>query len=109
LKKKIPSTHPPLSVEVTFLKSYLIFFKEPTSTTSHSMTISTEEREEAESYLLGLYTKIGDGCYALSRYDCDRAINLFKSLPHPQANTPYIVSRLARAFYENRNLSEVDL
>ena len=69
--------------------------------------LSPDERDEAESQLLNLYTKIGEGCYALSRYRCEEAIAIFKSLTVTQANTPYIVSRIARAFYEDRNLSEV--
>jgi anaphase-promoting complex subunit 3 len=69
--------------------------------------MSYEERDEAESQLLGLYNKIGEGCYALSRYDCDHALNVFKSLPPSQANTPYVLSRSARAYYESRNLTEV--
>ena len=69
--------------------------------------MSYEERDEAESQLLGLYSKIGEGCYALSRYDCVHALSVFKSLPHSQANTPYVLSRSARAYYESRNLSEV--
>lgn len=71
--------------------------------------MSTDDREEAEAQLLGLYGKIGEGCYALSRYRCDQAIAAFKTLPLAQANTPYVVSRMARAFYENRDLSEVDV
>jgi anaphase-promoting complex subunit 3 len=69
--------------------------------------MSLEERDEAESTLLGLYNKIGEGCYALSRYECSRAINVFKSLPSSQMNTSYVVSRIARAYYESRDLQEV--
>jgi len=69
--------------------------------------MSFEEREEAEMQLLGLYNKIGEGCYALSRYDCSRALTILRGLPAPQANTPYVLSRTARALYESRNLSEV--
>jgi anaphase-promoting complex subunit 3 len=69
--------------------------------------MSVEERDEAESTLLGLFTKIGEGCYALSRYECSRALAIFKSLPPSQYNTSYIISRMARAHYESRNLQEV--
>ena len=69
--------------------------------------MSLEERDEAQSQLLGLYTKIGEGCYALSRYDCAHALATFKSLASSQANTPYVLSRTARALYESRNLTEV--
>jgi anaphase-promoting complex subunit 3 len=69
--------------------------------------MSSEERDEAESQLLGLYSKIGEGCYALSRYDCAQALAIFKSLPASQGTTPFVSSRVARALYESRNLSEV--
>ena len=69
--------------------------------------MSLEERDEAQSQLLSLYTKIGEGCYALSRYDCGHALVAFKSLPPSQASTPYVLSRKARALYESRNLTEV--
>jgi anaphase-promoting complex subunit 3 len=72
-----------------------------------SGSMSDEEREEAEIQMLGLFGKIGEGCYALSRYRCDQAIAIFKSLPAPQSNTAFVTSRTARAFYEKRNLSEV--
>jgi len=70
-------------------------------------SMSFEDRDEAEAYLLGLYHKIGEGSYALSRYDCQHAISIFKSLPTSQTNTPYVLSRIARALYETRNLQEV--
>jgi len=69
--------------------------------------MTLEEREEAESYLLSLYCKIGEGCYALSRYDCVHAMNIFRSLPASHANTPFVLSRTARALYESRHLIEV--
>jgi anaphase-promoting complex subunit 3 len=69
--------------------------------------MSFEERDEAESHLLGLYSKIGEGCYALSKYDCEHSLTIFRSLSASQANTPYVMSRIARALYESRNLSEV--
>jgi anaphase-promoting complex subunit 3 len=70
--------------------------------------MSIEERDEAESELLGLFSKIAEGCYALARYDCASALASFRSLQDPQANTPYVKSRIARALYENRNLLEVN-
>jgi len=69
--------------------------------------MSIEERDEAESQLLGLFNKIAEGCYALGRYDCAAALASFRSLPESQANTPYVKSRIARALYETRNLIEV--
>lgn len=69
--------------------------------------MSFEERDEAEAQLLGLYSKIGEGCYALSRYDCAQALASFRSLPSSQGNTPFVLSRVARALYESRNLTEV--
>jgi hypothetical protein len=71
--------------------------------------MSAEERDEAESLLLGLYSKIGEGCYALSKYNCTHALAIFKSLPSSQGNTPFVLSRTARAFYESRNLVEVSI
>lgn len=71
--------------------------------------MSVEERDEAESQLLGLYGKIGEGCYALSKYNCAHALAIFKSLPFSQGNTPFVLSRTARAFYECRNLTEVSV
>jgi anaphase-promoting complex subunit 3 len=70
--------------------------------------MSIEERDEAESELLGLFSRIAEGSYALARYDCAAALASFRSLPEPQANTPYVKSRIARALYENRNLLEVN-
>jgi hypothetical protein len=107
IKKNATALEGSQPVEVIKLDIELTSVKDITNSSYSIPNMSFEERDEAESQLLGLYSKIGEGCYALSRYDSVRALAIFKSLGAPQANTPYVLSRTARALYENRNLSEV--
>ena len=105
-KKMATTSDQPLSLEVSAKFIHFLTFQESTHRDLPIPDMSFEERDEAESQLLGLYSKIGDGCYALSRYNCQQAINIFKSLPSSQQNTPFVISRIARAQYESRNLTE---
>lgn len=55
---------------------------------------------EALNWLLGLFTKLACGVFALSRYKCPDAIQHFNSLSPGQRETPWVLAQLGRAYFE---------
>jgi anaphase-promoting complex subunit 3 len=58
------------------------------------------KQEEALKWLLELFKKIGTGYYALSRYECQEALQVYGSLPRTQQDTPWVLAQMGRAYYE---------
>lgn len=61
---------------------------------------------EALNWLLGLFTKLASGYYALSRYKCPEAIQHFNSLSQGQRETPWALAQLGRAYFEQAMYAE---
>lgn len=61
---------------------------------------------EALDWLLGLFSKLASGHFALSRYKCLDAISAFNSLSQGQRETPWVLSQLGRANFEQANYTE---
>lgn len=61
---------------------------------------------EALNWLLGLFTKLASGYYALNRYKCPEAIQHFNSLSQGQRETPWALAQLGRAYFEQAMYSE---
>lgn len=55
---------------------------------------------EALSWVLDLFTKLATGHYNLTRYKCQEAVQAFNTLPQAQRETPWVLSQLGRAYYE---------
>ncbi|GLI78758.1 anaphase-promoting complex subunit cdc27 [Penicillium ochrochloron] len=55
---------------------------------------------EALNWLLGLFSKLASGHSALSRYRCPEAVQHFNSLSQGQRETPWVLSQLGRAHFE---------
>ncbi|KAJ5751932.1 hypothetical protein N7520_008849 [Penicillium odoratum] len=55
---------------------------------------------DALNWLLGLFTKLAMGYFALSRYKCADAIQHFNSLSQGQRETPWVLAQLGRAHFE---------
>ncbi|CCG81389.1 Anaphase-promoting complex subunit 3 [Taphrina deformans PYCC 5710] len=64
---------------------------------------------EAESTLLRLLSRIGEGYYALSKYQCQRSIDHFQDLEIGNRTTPTILAKLGRAYYEHGNYEDAAL
>lgn len=56
--------------------------------------------EETLKYLLDLLKKFGAGYLALSRYQCADALTAYNSLPRAHQETPWVLSQVGRAYYE---------
>ena len=61
---------------------------------------------EALHWLLELFLKLGHGYFALSRYQCQIAIQHFHSIQTPQRETPWVLAQIGRAYYEQSNYTE---
>lgn len=61
---------------------------------------------DAESQLLRLLGQIGEGYYALSKYQCQRSIESFKALDLHAKSSPTISAKLGRAYYESGAYAE---
>lgn len=56
--------------------------------------------QQAMSTLLDNFRQLAVGCYATSRYDLPKAIQVFRSLPPTQRETPWVLAQLGKAYYE---------
>jgi anaphase-promoting complex subunit 3 len=61
---------------------------------------------EALDWLLGLFNKLATGHFALSRYKCQEAMNAFNSLSQGQRETPWVLSQLGRASFEQASYTD---
>ncbi|KAJ2976685.1 hypothetical protein NUW58_g8022 [Xylaria curta] len=64
--------------------------------------------EEALRGLIELLRKIGSGYLALSQYRSMDALAAYMSLPREHQDTPWVVSQLGRAYYEQASYSEAE-
>jgi len=65
-------------------------------------------QEEALRFLLELFKKFGSGYFALSRFQCTDALQIFGSLPRSQQETPWVLAQMGRAFYEQAAYAEAE-
>ncbi|KAI1405860.1 putative 20S cyclosome subunit [Hypoxylon fuscum] len=64
--------------------------------------------EETLKYLLELLKKFGSGYLALSQYRCAEALTFYNSLPRAHQDTPWVVSQMGRAYYEQAAYAEAE-
>ncbi|KAH0841677.1 hypothetical protein AYO21_01090 [Fonsecaea monophora] len=70
---------------------------------------STADRElEALQTLLDLCGRIASAQLCLANYDCQTAIQMYNALPSSQRETPFILSQIAKAYYEQASYAEAE-
>ena len=83
-----------------------------THTTQHAplKNAGADKSKEVEAlgWLLGLFCKLSAGFYALCRYKCPMAIQVLESLSPGQRETPWVLSKIGRAYYEQAMYSEAE-
>ncbi|PLN81135.1 DNA-binding cell division cycle control protein [Aspergillus taichungensis] len=82
-----------------------------TSSTNPSSRGSGAEKSksvEALAWLLDLFSKLASGYFALSRYKCQDSIQIFNGLSQGQRETPWVLSQIGRAYYEQAMYSEAE-
>lgn len=55
---------------------------------------------DALNWILDLFSRMASGYSALSNFKCQDAIQIFNSLPSSQRETPWVLSQIGRAYYE---------
>ncbi|RPB22237.1 TPR-like protein [Terfezia boudieri ATCC MYA-4762] len=67
-----------------------------------------EKQQEAQLHMLEMFKKLGTGYFALARYSCQEALQVFNSLTPSQRDTPWVLSKIGRAYYEMANYTEAE-
>ncbi|RYP33681.1 hypothetical protein DL767_004676 [Monosporascus sp. MG133] len=73
-----------------------------------STETDTGKIEESLKYLLDLLRKFGSGYCALSQYQCADALAAYSSLPRAHQETPWVLSQVGRAYYEQAAYAEAE-
>lgn len=69
---------------------------------------SINKEIEAISTLLDLFGRMASAQLALSNYDCQATIQAYNSLPSSQRETPYVLSQIGKAYYEQGSHAEAE-
>ena len=77
---------------------------------NHHRNSANERVKEAEAlqYLLDLFSKLSLGYSNLTHFQCQEAIQAFNSLPSGQRDTPWVLSQIGRAYYEQASYPEAE-
>ena len=77
-------------------------------TSSHPKPAVNEKVKEYEGlvWLLDLFAKLGSGYFALSHFRCQEAFQMFNAITPNQRDTPWVLSQMGRALYEQSLYSE---
>ncbi|KAF7936559.1 uncharacterized protein EAE97_007925 [Botrytis byssoidea] len=65
-------------------------------------------REEAIRWLLDLFKKFGTGYFLLARFQSHQALEAFSTLSTQQQDTPWVLSQMGRAHYEQASYTEAE-
>lgn len=74
--------------------------------TNKSIMFNFKDIENSDHYLLQLYSVFARGFKCYAKYDCYKAIRILESLPEPEKNTPWVLSKLGRLHYEIVNYKQ---
>ncbi|KAH8673945.1 hypothetical protein BX600DRAFT_221036 [Xylariales sp. PMI_506] len=64
--------------------------------------------EETLKFLLDLLKKFGSGYFALAQFQCVDALAAYASLPRAHQDTPWVLSQVGRAYYEQAAYAEAE-
>ncbi|RKF57780.1 Protein bimA [Erysiphe neolycopersici] len=78
------------------------------NTNQKNSEAEVSKQEEAIKALLELSKKIGNGYYALVRYQCSEALQIYNSLPRTHRESPIIMTQIGRAYYEQAAYGEAE-
>lgn len=70
--------------------------------------VDRSKEVEAFSWALDLFSKLASGYSALTTYRCQEAIQTFNLLPQSQRETPWVLSQIGRAYYEQAQYNEAE-
>ncbi len=71
--------------------------------------LSTLDQEiRALQELIDLFGRTASAQLSLTNYDCQNAIQMYNALPSHHRDTPYILSQIAKAYYEQAQYAEAE-
>ncbi|KAG9243082.1 hypothetical protein BJ878DRAFT_136488 [Calycina marina] len=74
-----------------------------------SSDMDSTKQEDAMRWLLDLFRRLGSGYFALSQYQCQTAVDVYRSLDKRQRDTPWVLAQLGRALYEQASYAEAEV
>ncbi|KAI0481225.1 hypothetical protein GGR56DRAFT_664514 [Xylariaceae sp. FL0804] len=80
----------------------------PQATVAKPLELDSVKVEEALKYLLDLLRKFGSGYFSLSQYQAVDALAAYHSLPRIHQDTPWVLSQVGRAYYEQAAYAEAE-
>lgn len=75
---------------------------------SRSQATEALKQQEALQWLLTLFRYLGTGYYALSHFRCADALQMFGAIPASQRETPWVLSQMGRAYYEQSSYVDAE-
>ena len=78
------------------------------SAPSRSSPTETSKKQDALQWLLDLFAKLGSGYFALGHFQCAEALQIFNSISSGQRETPWVLSQIGRAYYEQGSYPEAE-
>ncbi|TVY71374.1 Protein bimA [Lachnellula suecica] len=76
--------------------------------TQRSSESSIGKQEESVKALLDFFKAIGSGYFALSQFQCQEALHIYKTLPKSQQETPWVMAQIGRAYYEQAAYADAE-
>jgi anaphase-promoting complex subunit 3 len=64
--------------------------------------------QEGLQSLLDLFSRMANGYFSLSRYDCHNAIQIFNTLPTQHRESPFILACIGKAYYEQASYADAE-
>ncbi|KAF8849789.1 TPR-like protein [Acephala macrosclerotiorum] len=70
--------------------------------------LDSMKQEAALKFLLDLFKTFGSGYFALSKFECADALQLYNQLPRQHLETPWVMAQIGRAYYEQAAYAEAE-
>lgn len=81
----------------------------PKASTASTVSQSQYNKDqEGLQSLLDLFSRMANGFFCLSRYDCHNAIQVFNSLPTQHRESPFILACIGKAYYEQASYADAE-
>ncbi|PHH82361.1 hypothetical protein CDD82_6263 [Ophiocordyceps australis] len=80
----------------------------PLPIVSRLVESDTGRTEEVLRWIFDLLKRLGNGYYALSRFQCLEALQALSGLPPAHQTTPWVLSQMGRAHYEQASYAEAE-
>ncbi|KAI9861650.1 MAG: anaphase-promoting complex subunit cdc27 [Vezdaea acicularis] len=78
------------------------------SEASNNNKLDISKQQEALQWILELFSKLGHGYFCLTHFHCEKALQIFGTLPTPQRETPWVLAQMGKANYEQASYKEAE-